>query len=137
MYSSRSRPAWSGHAIARTAYATQAMAKRTGALLLREAKRSSDAASLRMASFTRRVFDTVDSFPSHGRAPRNSGRVLGGVRGSPPDADRSRRSRAVGVKLVMTLIVRDELEILSDQLDYHLSAGVDFFVATDHRSQDG
>lgn len=37
----------------------------------------------------------------------------------------------------MTLVVRDEAEIISDQLDYHLAAGVDFVLATDHRSEDG
>jgi hypothetical protein len=41
------------------------------------------------------------------------------------------------VKIVMTLVVRDEAEIISDQLDYHLAAGVDFVLATDHRSEDG
>jgi hypothetical protein len=37
----------------------------------------------------------------------------------------------------MTLVVRDEAEIVADQLDYHLAAGVDFVIATDHRSEDG
>jgi hypothetical protein len=41
------------------------------------------------------------------------------------------------VKIVMTLVVRDEAEIICDQLDYHLAAGVDFVIATDHRSTDG
>jgi hypothetical protein len=40
------------------------------------------------------------------------------------------------MKLVMTLLVRDEEDILRDHIDYHLNAGVDFVVATDHRSQD-
>ena len=39
--------------------------------------------------------------------------------------------------LVMTLLVRDEGDILREHLDYHLNAGVDLVVATDHRSQDG
>jgi hypothetical protein len=41
------------------------------------------------------------------------------------------------MKLVMTLLVRDEEDVLSEQLEYHLNAGVDFVVATDHRSEDG
>jgi hypothetical protein len=37
----------------------------------------------------------------------------------------------------MTLLVRDEADVVADHLDYHLGAGVDFVIATDHRSQDG
>ncbi|MCB9398800.1 MAG: glycosyltransferase family 2 protein [Acidobacteria bacterium] len=37
----------------------------------------------------------------------------------------------------MTLLVRDEEEILQHNLDYHLSRGVDFIVAMDNLSQDG
>ena len=41
-----------------------------------------------------------------------------------------------GMKLVMTLLVRDEADIVDAQIAYHLSAGVDFVVATDNRSED-
>jgi hypothetical protein len=41
------------------------------------------------------------------------------------------------MKLVMTLLVRDEADILDANLAFHLNAGVDVIVATDHRSQDG
>jgi hypothetical protein len=41
------------------------------------------------------------------------------------------------MKLVMTLLARDEEDILNEQLDYHLNAGVDHVIATDHRSRDG
>jgi hypothetical protein len=41
------------------------------------------------------------------------------------------------MKLVMTLVVRDEVDVLDAQLAFHLNAGVDFVVATDHRSRDG
>lgn len=37
----------------------------------------------------------------------------------------------------MTLVVRDEADIVDAQLAYHLNAGVDFVVAIDHRSVDG
>jgi hypothetical protein len=41
------------------------------------------------------------------------------------------------MKLAMTLLVRDEVDIVEAHLMYHLSAGVDVVVATDHRSRDG
>jgi hypothetical protein len=40
------------------------------------------------------------------------------------------------MRLVMTILLRDEEDILEAQLAYHLAAGVDFVVATDHRSSD-
>jgi len=39
--------------------------------------------------------------------------------------------------LAMTLLVRNEADILEANLAYHFAAGVDFVVATDHRSDDG
>ena len=41
------------------------------------------------------------------------------------------------MKLVMTLRTRDEADVVAAQIAYHLNAGVDFIVATDHRSEDG
>ena len=41
------------------------------------------------------------------------------------------------MKLVMTLRVRDEADIIDSQIAFHSAAGVDFFVAIDHRSTDG
>jgi hypothetical protein len=41
------------------------------------------------------------------------------------------------MKLVLTLVVRDEADIVDAQLSYHLAAGVDFVLATDHGSSDG
>lgn len=41
------------------------------------------------------------------------------------------------MKLVMTLVVRDEVDIVGHQIAYHLSAGVDFVLAIDHGSKDG
>ena len=37
----------------------------------------------------------------------------------------------------MTLLVRDEADVVDSHLAFHLNAGVDYVVATDHRSQDG
>jgi hypothetical protein len=41
------------------------------------------------------------------------------------------------MKLVMTLVARDEIDIVDAQLAFHLNAGVDFVIATDHGSSDG
>jgi len=41
------------------------------------------------------------------------------------------------MKLVQTLVVRDEADIVGEQIAYHLNAGVDFVIATDHESEDG
>jgi Glycosyl transferase family 2 len=40
------------------------------------------------------------------------------------------------MKLVMTLLVRDEADIVDAQIAFHLNAGVDVVVATDNRSRD-
>ncbi len=37
----------------------------------------------------------------------------------------------------MTLLVRDEADIVDEQLRFHLDRGVDFVIATDHLSADG
>jgi hypothetical protein len=41
------------------------------------------------------------------------------------------------MKLVMTFLVRYEEDVVDAQIAYHLNAGVDFVLATDHDSRDG
>lgn len=41
------------------------------------------------------------------------------------------------MKLVLTLLARDEVDIVDAHIAYHLNAGVDFVLATDHDSRDG
>jgi len=40
------------------------------------------------------------------------------------------------MKIVMTLLVRDEDDIVADHLSYHLACGVDHMIVTDHGSTD-
>lgn len=41
------------------------------------------------------------------------------------------------MKLAMTLLVRDEADVIRSNLDFHLHAGVDVVIVTDHGSVDG
>ena len=59
-------------------------------------------------------------------------RRRGAARAAKPSSDASRR-----MKLVMTLLVRNEADIVDAQIAFHLHAGVDFVIATDNGSDDG
>ena len=41
------------------------------------------------------------------------------------------------MKLIMTLLVRDEVDIIRENIQFHLRMGVDFFIVTDNGSTDG
>jgi hypothetical protein len=41
------------------------------------------------------------------------------------------------VRIVLTLLVRDEIDVVAHMIDHHLAAGVDHIVATDNGSVDG
>lgn len=41
------------------------------------------------------------------------------------------------MRVVMTLLVRDEVDVVPWNLEYHLAQGVDYIIATDNRSRDG
>jgi len=41
------------------------------------------------------------------------------------------------MKLVLTLLARDEADVVDEQIKFHLNAGVDFVIATDNLSRDG
>ena len=40
------------------------------------------------------------------------------------------------MKLVMTLLVRDEEDALRANIEFHRGQGVDFFIITDNKSED-
>ena len=40
------------------------------------------------------------------------------------------------MQLIMTLLVRDEEDIIRENIEYHLAQGVDFTIATDNLSVD-
>ena len=41
------------------------------------------------------------------------------------------------MKIVMTILVRNEEDVIGENLEYHLNNGVDHFIITDHHSTDG
>ena len=41
------------------------------------------------------------------------------------------------MKLVVTVLARDEADVIGDQVAFHLNAGADFVIATDNNSRDG
>src|SRR5215210_6679544 len=62
-----------------------------------------------------------------------------GRRAHPPEHPRPGRSvldQLIAMKLVMTLKVRDEEDVLESNLRYHVAQGIDFFIVTDNGSAD-
>ena len=41
------------------------------------------------------------------------------------------------MKIIMTLLVRDEVDVIRENIQFHLRMGVDFFIVTDNGSTDG
>ena len=41
------------------------------------------------------------------------------------------------MRVVATIVARDEADIIDSQIAYHLGAGIDFVIVTDHESRDG
>ncbi len=69
------------------------------------------------------------------RLKRSYNQVKGGV--APYFKCTPSTSEISGTKLVMTLLVKNEIDILKDNIDFHLARGVDFIIATDNNSSDG
>src|SRR5450759_3201654 len=59
------------------------------------------------------------------------------VEGAQDHRQRSHHYDASDMKLVMTLLVRNEVDVIKANLEYHLAQGVDFVIVTDHGSEDG
>jgi len=43
----------------------------------------------------------------------------------------------VALKIILTLLCRNEVDIIADIIDFHISRGIDYVIATDNGSEDG
>ena len=68
---------------------------------------------------------------------RCAGAIPASLGGSPATRLGQQRSRLSPVKLALTLLAKNEADIVDANVAYHLAAGVDFVVATDNGSSDG
>jgi hypothetical protein len=102
------------------------------------------------ADLARRQYDAVDPANrlvaaesrtalerSTGGSPAPGGAACDDNGQSPQQVERRGEGSAVPVKIVMTLLVRDEADIIRQNIAYHRARGVDHFVVTDNLSIDG
>ena len=101
-----------------------------------ELSHSVEAAALNEADVVRRL---EARRPRRARCACRASRSSAGLRMGFRACRARQRSRSTGpaLKLVMVLVVRDDADMVDAQIAFHLNAGVDFVIATDHSLTDG